>query len=84
LRAGGRLRFLPERRVLRQPTSLRILAEFQWNEGKYHPSGENRYGIYDGFVENKAGRLIELAAFGEKFLATYVGYPNGSTDSAGV
>lgn len=53
---------------------LRILAELQWNESEYHPPGGNRYGTYEGFVENKTGRLIELAAFGEKFLATCAGH----------
>jgi hypothetical protein len=63
---------------------LRIFTESHWTGGEYVPPGSSRRGIYEEFVENTIGRLIELSAFGEKFLAICVRPPDERSRSSGV
>ena len=63
---------------------LRIFTESNWTGGEYVPPGSNRRGIYQEFVENTIGRLIEFSSFGEKFLAICVRQPGERSRSSGV
>jgi hypothetical protein len=48
---------------------LRLLTDHHWSEGAYEPEGHNERGDWGPSVRNTAGRLLELSAFGDAFIA---------------
>lgn len=51
---------------------LKVLAEQQWSEGTLHPDGHTIHGDYRAYIDTKYGRLIELSAFGNRFIHTCI------------
>jgi hypothetical protein len=51
---------------------LKILAEQNWSAGRFQASREGLHGEIQAFVETDVSRLIQVSAFGERFLTTCV------------
>lgn len=62
---------------------LKIFVEIHWSEGELHAAGWNYHGEYGASVANYGSRLVQLSAFGERFLKTCV-VDLGGQEAAGV
>jgi hypothetical protein len=51
---------------------LKVFVELQWSESDLHAAGWNIHGDFGASVETLGSRLVQLSAFGERFLATCI------------